>query len=94
MELNNKHQENVAIESAETTQRSPRSKNNSVFMKYVRPCFAEFYIVLLFVFIGVCSVGGESSFIPLVHGLSIMVLVFMAGGIRYGVTGRFVRLLN
>lgn len=62
----------------------PPKKKSSVFMKYIRPCFAEFFIVLIFVFIGVCSVGGVASFIPLVHGLAIMVLAFMAGGISGG----------
>ena len=56
---------------------------SSVIMKYIRPCFSEFLIVLLFVFIGVCSAGGEGAFIPLVHGLAIMVLAFMAVGISY-----------
>jgi glycerol uptake facilitator-like aquaporin len=62
---------------------SSSRNQSSVFMKYVRPCFAEFLVVLIFVFIGVCSVANASSFIPLVHGLTIMVLAFLAGGIRY-----------
>lgn len=60
------------------------SSRNSVMMKYVRPCFTEFLNLLLFVFIGVCSAGGEGAFIPLVHGLAIMVLVFISGGISGG----------
>lgn len=59
------------------------SIRSSLFMKYVRPCFAEFLVVLIFVFVGVCSVANVQSFIPLVHGLAIMVLAFLAGGIRY-----------
>lgn len=58
------------------------TKRSSVFMKYVRPCFAEFFVVTIFVFVGVCSVANVPSFIPLVHGLAIMVLAFLAGGIR------------
>ena len=57
-------------------------KRSSVFMKYVRPCFAEFFVVMIFVFVGVCSAANVPSFIPLVHGLAIMVLAFLAGGIR------------
>ena len=56
-------------------------RQSSVFMKYFRPCFAEFLVVLIFVFIGVCSVANVPSFIPLVHGLAIIVLAFLAGGI-------------
>jgi hypothetical protein len=62
---------------------SSTPRQSSVFMKYVRPCFAEFLVVLIFVFIGVCSVANVPSFIPFVHGLAIMVLAFLAGGIRY-----------
>ena len=80
MEESNKYQENCATARAGKTQKKPNDK--TAFMKYVRPCFAEFFVVLIFVFIGVCSVGGMPSFIPLVHGLAIMVLAFMAGGIR------------
>lgn len=65
------------------TRSSPSGRTSSVFMKYIRPCLAEFFVVLLFVFIGVCSVANVPSFIPLVHGLSIMVLAFLAGGVRY-----------
>ena len=62
--------------------KSAAPKQSSVFMKYVRPCFAEFFVVVIFVFVGVCCVANVPSFIPLVHGLSIMVLAFLAGGVR------------
>ena len=69
--------------AAKRSSASSSPKQSSVFMKYVRPCFAEFFVVLIFVFIGVCSVANVPSFIPLAHGLAIMVLAFLAGGIRY-----------
>jgi glycerol uptake facilitator-like aquaporin len=85
MEASGKYSENGTngiAEKRSAASSSPK-RSASVFMKYVRPCFAEFFVVLIFVFVGVCSVANVPSFIPLVHGLAIMVLAFLAGGIRY-----------
>lgn len=76
----NGNEKNGLARKSSSVSSSPRQ--TSVFMKYVRPCFAEFFIVLIFVFVGVCSVANVPSFIPLVHGLAIMVLAFLASGVR------------
>lgn len=90
MEGKDKYHENGATndqrEKGIANKQSKSKRTSSLIMKYIRPCFAEFLTVLLFVFIGVCTVGESSTamFIPLVHGLAIMVLVFMVGGISGG----------
>ena len=89
MDASEKYSENGRSDTANGTSgkksqaSSSSRKQSNVFMKYIRPCFAEFLVTLLFVFLGVCSVDNAKSFTPLVHGLAIMALAFLAGGIRW-----------
>ncbi|XP_059141591.1 aquaporin-8-like isoform X3 [Physella acuta] len=59
----------------------------SKFEQYIRPCFAEFLGVTLFVFIGCTSVegtGGNIVGIAIAHGFTIALLVTATGAISGG----------
>ncbi|XP_013063681.2 aquaporin-8-like isoform X1 [Biomphalaria glabrata] len=58
-----------------------------ILEEYIRPCFAEFLGVTLFVFIGCTSVyntGGNIVGIAFAHGLSIALLIIATGSISGG----------
>ncbi|KAH9519952.1 Aquaporin-8 [Bulinus truncatus] len=63
------------------------SSFSDIFEEYIRPCFAEFLGLTLFVFIGCTSIyntNGNIVGIALAHGLSIALLVIATGSISGG----------